>query len=357
MTLVSLPSPIHWPGICGSTASGSPALGNAVTVSAAGHYHAFIFVAREDMTISHVGFRAGTATGSPTIEVRIETVDASGLPSGTLWATNTNGTTGTVTSNTNVLQALTASASITKGQIVCVKIAYASGTSQVIQILNNMMALFHHSLPYYVNHSGSAAKGSMNGSCAAIALGSSSTTFYQVPGTIPISAAGAGGFNNTSSAKRGLRFTPPMNCRAIGMRWHNAAATGDFNAVLYNDAGTELSSSSTAFDGDYSAATANGTWTVYFDNTVTLTAGTAYRIAIEPTTTTNANVSTLTLPTTDYRTAGPAKTTAHYTTFATASWDDGATNQAILPLMDVIIDQVDDGTGSGGGGGQRVFGG
>jgi hypothetical protein len=69
----------------------------------------------------HVGFRAGTAAGSPTIEVRIETLDASGLPSGTLWATNTNGTTGTVSSNTYVLWALTASASIAKGQMFCVR--------------------------------------------------------------------------------------------------------------------------------------------------------------------------------------------------------------------------------------------
>lgn len=357
MTLVSLPSPIHWPGICGST-SGTIGIGTAATLDAAGEYAAYVFCAREDMVVSHVGFRAGIVAGAPTADVRIETLDATGLPSGTLWATDTNGTTGALSSNTYNLQALTASATIAKGQTFCVKIAYASGTSLVVQQLSSFMAPFHSSQPYTVNNTGTPTKGSFNGLAALIALGSNSTTFYQIPYSIPATAAGAGAFNNTSSAKRGLRFTPPMDCRAIGMRWHNSNATGDFNAVLYNDAGTELSSSSTAFDGDYSAVTANGTWTVYFDNTVTLDAGTAYRIAIEPTSATNVNVSTITLPSTDYRTAGPAKLTAHYTTFATATWDDGATNQAVLPLMDVIIDQVDDGTGSGaGGGGQRVISG
>jgi hypothetical protein len=42
----------------------------------------------------------------------------------------------------------------------------------------------------------------------------------------------------------------------------------------------------------------------------------------------------------------PAGTTAHYTTFASAAWDD--TNTSLLPLMELIIDQVDDGNGTGG---------
>jgi hypothetical protein len=89
-----------------------------------------------------------------------------------------------------------------------------------------------------------------------------------------------------------------------------------------------------------------GTETVYFDNTVSLSAGTTYRIAIEPSSATNVNVSTQTLATVDYRGGTPAKLTAHYTTFATATWDD--TNTSVLPLMDLIIDQVDDGAGTGG---------
>lgn len=347
MTLVSLPSPIAWPGIC-ALATNSPAFGGITTVSSAGHYHAYIFCAKEDMTISHVSFRAGAATGSPTIEVRIETVDATGFPSGTLWATDTNGTSGTITTNSNPLVALTAAASITKGQVFCVKLAYASGTSQVIsQISTFMMPIGHGGLTYQVANTGTPTKSPLTTNCAAIALGSSSTNFYQVPGAIPASAVTASTFNNTNAAKRGLRFTIPMNCRAIGMRWYNANASGDYNAALYSDAGSELSSSSTAFDGDHNAAGNNGPLTVYFDNTVTLTAGTTYRIAIEPTSATNVVVATITLVSANYRGASPAGTTAHYTTFASSSWTDTATDQ--ITLMDLIIDQIEDGSGSGGG--------
>src|SRR5580765_13275 len=127
MTMVSTSGLIQWPQRF-QTAS-SPGLNNIATLTAAGHYVCYISIAQEDMVISHVGFRVGTCTGSPTADCRIETVATTGLPSGTLWATNTNIVTGTLSTDTNVLNALTAAATITKGQVFAVKIAYNSGTS------------------------------------------------------------------------------------------------------------------------------------------------------------------------------------------------------------------------------------
>ena len=349
MALVTMPNPIAWPGITGYY-SGGLFLTTAATLSSVGHYYCYVFVAKEDMTVSHVGVRCGTATGSPTITFSIETVDTStGLPTGTLWATKTSGTSGTVTSNTYVLQALTASASITRGQVFAVKIALASGTSQLISGWQGQSSWqLRSNLPYLVNNTGTPAKAIWQDMMGSLALGSSSTTFYQIPNCIPGTAGATNTFNNTNSAKRGLLFTPPMNCRAIGIRWLNNTAVGDYNAGLYDNSGTELSSSSTAFDGDLTAASTSGAYhTVYFDSAVTLTAGTAYRVAIEPTSATNVNVSTLTLPSANYRSASPAGTMAQYTTFASAAWDD--TNTSVLPIMDLIIDQVDNGAGSGGG--------
>lgn len=354
MTLVTLPSPIGYPGIAYSLPT-SASLSTVATLDAAGEYVSHIFSAREDMTISHVGFRAGTATGSPTVEVRIETVDTAGLPSGTLWAVNTNGTTGTITSNTNPLQALTASASITKGQVFCVKIVYASGTSQVIQELGNSASMIGSTgLPYRVLNVGTPTK-SASVNNPLIALGSSATTFYNVPGTMPISAIAGAAFNNTNSAKRGLKFTPPMNCRAIGLRFWAVNSIGDYNAAIFDSSGAALSGSSTAFDGDQNNNGTGGITYAYFDSTVLLTRATAYYAAIEPSSATNANMPVYTLPTSDYFTATPAGSTAVYSAFATATWTDSTTQ---LPVLDVLIDQVDDGAGTGGGGGgQRVISG
>jgi hypothetical protein len=354
MTLVSLPSPIYWPGLTGSVTGGGT-LATTATLDAAGEYVSYAFSAREDMVVSHVGFRAGTATGSPTCTVGIETVDATGFPAGAAGFGSTNGTTATISSNTWVLTALGGSATISKGSIFCVKIAYASGTSQVVQQCNSVVLAAAYSLPYRIINTGTPTRSVIDAHIPLVALGSSSTAFYQIPGVIPMTAFSAGGFNNTNSAKRGLRFVPPMDCRAAGVRWYNTNSTGDYNIVLYDDAGTELSSSSTAVDGDHNGAGTFGAINAHFDNAVTLAAGTAYRIAVEPTSATNVNVSTITLPSSDYFSATPAGTTAVYATFATATWTDSTTQ---LPLMDLIIDQVDDGTGSGsGGGGQRVISG
>lgn len=352
MALVTLPSPMYWPNICGVI--GSPGLGTNSTLSSVGHYQAYIFAAREDMAISHVGFRAGTSAGSPTVEVRIETVDASGLPSGTLWATNTNGTTGTVSSNTDVLQALTATASITKGQIFCVKLALASGTSQIIQQNTNVLIPGPTVLPYQVINTGTPTKFAFNNLSTCLALGSSSTSFYYVPGCLPVNAYGTGTFNNTNSAKRGIRFVIPFNCRAIGIRNHTSTSNGDVNAILFSDAGSELSSSSTAYDGDQSGLTNQGPCSYYFDNAVSLTAGTAYRMVLEPSTTTNTNVVPITLPSSNYFGATPFGSAGVYTSFATSTWTDSTTQ---IALMDLIIDQVDNGSGGGGGGVIGVIGG
>lgn len=352
-TLVQLPAPFPWPGVANHF-NANPALGTALTITAVGHYLNYVFVAREDMTLSHVGFRAGAVSGTtPVIEVRVETVDtATGLPSGTLWATDTNGITGTITANTWFLQALTASATITKGQAFCIKLLLSSGTTPSIGISNmNQVAVFQNvNLPYQVNNTGSPAKAVTANNTPIIALGSSATTFYQNTGSIPVSSMTGGGFSNSvAGAKRGLRFTIPMNARAVGVRLSTQNSAGDYNVCLYDDAGAELSNSCTAYVGAVSAVAASGDNWTFFDNTVTLTAGTTYRIAAEPTTATNIRLDAFVLPSTNYRSASPIGTVGHYTTFTTAGgWVDSATDT--VPLIDVLLDQVDNGSGTGGGG-------
>jgi hypothetical protein len=334
--------------------SGGISFGTAAALDASGEYMAYAFSAREDMTISHVSFRAGTAANAPTVEARIETLDpATGLPNG-LWSTTTNGVSATITSNSNPVVALTLPAAVTKGQIFCVKLLWGGVATSTINIqnLSSIASPFNSSVPYGVTNTGTPTKGIST--IALVAFGSSSTTFYNVPGAFPLSSQGAGLFNNTSSAKRGLKFTPPMNCRVVGVRFHASASVGDFNAILCTGdaSGTELSSSSTAFEGDVNAASANAMTSVYFDNPILLTAGTAYRAVIEPTTSTNCNMGTFTIPTDQFG-ATPAGTTAVYTSCVSGTWTDSTTQ---LPMMDVLIDQVDNGSGTGGGG-QRVISG
>lgn len=355
-TLVLLPSPIIWPGIVGPITTGS-SIANGATLTSAGHYYAYVFVAREDMVISHIGVRYGTAVGSPTVTVGIEAIDTTGFPVGSAGFGSTNATTGTITSNTYVLTALGGSATIPKGTAFAVKMALASGTSQIISLINAQNPAFTSNLPYIITNTGTPTRAIFGASAGLVALGSSSTTFYQVPGLIPATAVtAAGAFNNSvAGAKRGMLFTPPMDCRIVGMRWYGAGSTGDYTVAVFDNSGNELSSSATSFDGDLYSGSGASTMTVYFDNPVTLAAGTPYRVSVEPTTTTNVNVGTIQLPSVNYRSSSPAGTAAQYTTFTTAGgWVDSATDT--IPMMDIIIDQVDDGAGTGGGGAPRCIG-
>lgn len=347
MTLQTLAAGLLWPGIV-TFITGTPGLATDQTLDAAGEYIAYIFCAREAMTLSHVAFRNGAATGSPVGSIRIEDVAADGTPSGNLWAANTEVSTGTLSANTTALYALTASASISKGQMFAVKILYTSGTSFVVQHAGNPAAS-QFQIPYQcTNTSGSAVKARLS-STKILALGSSTTTFYSQPAICAATAVTVSSFNNTNSAARGLRFQVPFKCRAVGICYYSHTAAGDYNAVMYDDGGTELSSSSTAFDGDHSGSTAAvGVTNVYFDNAVTLSPATWYRAAIEPSSATNCSLTTQTLLSAAYRSGTLFGTNAHYTTRASGSWTDTATDQ--IPLLDIIIDQLDDGAGAAGGG-------
>ena len=148
-----------------------------------------------------------------------------------------------------------------------------------------------------------------------------------------------------------MKFTIPFNCRVVGIRNYagTSPSVGDLNVGFYDSSGTAVGTP-TAYEGDIVGG--GGPSNYLFTTPVTLTAGT-YRVGIEPTTTTNANVTTVTVPSSDYMIATPGGTAVVYSAFATSSWTDSTTQ---YPLMDLIIDQVDNGAGSGGGGG-RIIGG
>ena len=342
MALQSILGEVAWPGIMASMGA-LPTVNSYATLDAAGEYVAFVFVAKQAMTISHIGFRAGFGTGSPTADIRVETIDAAtGLPSGTLWATDTNIVTGTLVNNTFSLFALTAPASIAAGQIFAIKIAYNSGTTLVISGISGTVGA--RGLPYAVLNTGTPTKTALANML--MVLGSSTTEFYTMRGLLPVNTITNANFNNTDGAKRCMRFRTPFPCRVRGILIPASAQTGDFNIRLEDDAGNELSSSSTAFEGNAQISTNAGSLILYFDNPVVLAKDTWYRAAVEPSSSTNVNFSFVAAPAADYLKAFPGGQNATYASFASGAWTD-TTDQAAL--MDILIDQFDDGVSAGGG--------
>lgn len=343
---------LWWPGF-GLYNPNNPSLGARAILDAAGEYHAIIFVAREAMTISHVGWTNGAASGSPTVDIRIETVDSTtGFPTGTLWATNTNIVTGTLTANTWAVHALTASASISYGQTFAVKLLYNSGTSVTV---NDANATLNQRGSWSAINTGTPTLGQFT--AVPIGLGSSSTAFYKLSGPLPINAISSATFNNTSSGRRGVKFQLPFACRVIGAQFVRAASSaGDFNIGIWDDGGAEVGSSITAYDysgSGFPNATMNH---MLFDTPVELAANTNYRLAMEPTSATNCNMYHMTVGAADIRSGLPGGTACHLTTYTSGGgWDDSATTT--VPWFDLIIDQIHDGASAGGGSRQKVYGG
>jgi hypothetical protein len=351
MALQSLNAATPWPRIVGYV-GGASSVGTWQTLTTAGHYASVVIAAHKAMTITHVGFRTGAVSGAPTADVRIEDIAATGLPSGTLWDTNTNIVTGALSANTHALHALTASAAIDPGQRFAVKIAFASGTSFIVQQSTNIA--FNSNIPYSVVNTGADTKDRIV-SGINLVLGSGATTFYSVDAIRPFTAITANTFSNSvAGTRRGLKFQVPFKCRCVGVRYSSGAVTGDYSAIVLDSGGTELSSSATAYDGDESGAGAGGMSSVMFDNPVTLSPATTYYIMIEPTSATNCGLVTYTLPSADYRTGFPGGTNFNYATYTTGGGFTDVTDQ--VPVMDILYDQLEDGV-SAGGGGQRIIGG
>lgn len=326
----------------------STGTGGTTTLDAAGEYVCLVLVARQAMTISHVGLFVQAVAGSPTGDIRIETVDpTTGLPSGTLWGTNTNIVTATLTTGF-ALHALTASATIAAGDIFAVKFAYNSGTSYGLRIAMTY-GLDSWSLPYIVTNTGTPTKAVMSGPQSGVVLGSSSTAFYAVRGlqAAGISTATTTAFTNADGARRAARFRLPFPARCVGIveGGHNANAV-DIIAGIYDDAGTELSNSLTSFDGDN--FTGAGPRHLFFDNPVTLAKDTWYRAAIIANSASNTRCDFATLDHVNYMAAWPGGADWHLATYTTAGgWVDTATSS--IPAIAILIDQLDDGASAGGG--------
>jgi hypothetical protein len=347
MALVSV-APFGWPGHALPTIAAAPTLANDTTISTGVHLM-YVGTARQAMTISHVGFMAGTVTAAGTVSVSIRSIGTDGLDSAD-WDTNTNLTAQSVTQNTWNLYALTASASIAAGQVFGVKIEYGgSGTSFIVRRITGLRNTTFN-IPYEIV-TGTKARVS---ALKSLAVGSSTSSFYQLDGALPATAATSAAINTgTSTTREGLRFKVAFACRCVGIRWWNSTSVGDYVVMLRDDGGTELSSSSTAFEGDQGANSAGGICVVHFDNPVTLSADTWYRATVEPSSATSVTVSEITIAGTDYFGAVPGGINNHLTRYTTGAWDD--TNTSIIPVMDIIIDQIHDGASTGGG--ARIIGG
>lgn len=346
MALQTLGSPLLWPGLTrGLDSANAPAAAALSTLNGAGQFIGFVHRATEAMTVSHVEVWVGTVTGSGTLDVRIETVDATtGHPTGTLWGTNTNIAGSTLTSSTTHTLALTASATIAKGDVFAVKFAYNSGTSVAMQTTTGLRRIGSSgAYPYYVANGSSK---SAITSCLPWALGSSTTAWYHIPGLTAFTTPTSRSVVSSSHDWSGVRFQVPFKCRAAGIALRGTTGEGDFTYKMLDDSHNELATSGTIDKDQIGGA---GIIPGHFTTPVTLSPATFYRAVIVPTATAKA-VQIFVAPSANHLTGTSSGLALFYDTVRGVGGGAVTNSTAAYPLMDIIIDQLDDGVSTGGGG-------
>jgi hypothetical protein len=300
----------------------------------------FNFQAPKTGTIDRVLWQSGTAVGSPTVDVRLETV-GTGSPSGTLFGTNTNIVTGTVASSTAYESTLTAGASVAQGDFLSLVWAYNSGTSIQIALASvvNSMQL---NLPQ-ISTAGSYSL--IAGRLPYAAIRYSDGTYCPIaPGGV---AYGIGStISAYTSGEKGVRFRFLNPIRASGF-WTTHDPDVDVTYNLYADAtapgGTAIRSLTVATNRFIQK---NAVVSQYnFSSSVTFEANTWYRLVGAPSGSPGTRFVINTIPSASY---ASAVATDHMLTESSAgSW---VNTETILSQMGIVADGLDDGAGSGGGG-------
>lgn len=336
MALVTLKQHKYWPDPWRyGTASG--AFQNSTADAVGEGFGVVINAFPIDATIRKFGLMLGTTTTGGTCDWRVETV-TSGLPSGTLWATNTNASVVVANADDNVLKvsgALTADATIAAGDTVAFIATVPSGYNGAFQSHSNAWDR-PDVMTYHVANTGTWGKLTTP---LILYLEDSSGNPVLVDGCFPINARTLTGYNSGSSpANRGNKMTILTKCRCIGIWTYISATNADTKGTLYDNSDTDL--------GNDTITAVNGTGVVhfYFDP-VTLNVGDVVRAIISPTTGTSINSREVTVPSSSYMDGLPGGTSVFLTRGSTGSWTDVSTDRFMCGL---ILDQEDDGTGVGG---------
>jgi hypothetical protein len=304
-----------------------------------------------------------TVTTGCTINVRIETV-TNGRPSGTLWATDTSASVVIADTDDNTVKTatLTAAASLSAGSEFAIVISVASGTPNMnfANVPGGAPGAWQAHYPLALQDTGAGAwalpSGGGNGFCWLAQFSTRGivqmTNLHAAAGTGTITAYNSG----TSPDERALRFQVPFKCRVIGIRacLFNIAAGADMTFSLWDatgDADGEALGQAT-LDGDFALSTTQDGYVDLFFSPVTLNIGTTYYAGVRADTANNIGLGELSNALVTNALSGffgvnaqSCLATRTWTAGAAGAWSDTTTT---LPLIYLIVDQLDDGAGGGG---------
>lgn len=348
---------------------GAVAYAASIALNGTGDFQGFVCQAKESITITSVGMRVASRTGSPGnvatgLRLGIAYVDATtGFPATTpVWANATfsgaagtayqdfNATTG-VTTSQMLIATLTTAVTISRGTVFAILMDPVSGTwatGTELGITPGLSAAGPNiQTPYSYGMTGSTF--ALNAVAAPNFLYRSSTTTYGYPYETITSL----NINSGSTPDEvGMYFRLPSGVcstfQVSSVRIGMLPSGQDFDVILYDTNGTTVLQTVTV-DGNILNTTAHGVVEVEFSGTIaTLTAGSYYRLVVRPATATNMGAfQYYTFRTDNDKTAFLNNAAdVQYTSRTNAgAWTEN-TNQ--IMTMQAVITAMDPGTSSGG---------
>lgn len=360
MTLQAIQGSFYWPSIVQASAPGAQSQGGLI-MDAAGERCATIVRVPKSGTLSNVGFKVKNVVAGPhTLDIRLETVDASGNPTGTLVSTGVE-TTKSVSAGIwydAVLDtAWTEANGCTRGTTFAIVFRVpTSGTPDVDIATYSDDA--GREFPYSLTFAASVWTKSKGGIMAALEY--SDGSYEWIPGLWPFEILLSTSFNSTNTVNRvGNRFRLPFPCTVDGCwLWIDKDSAVTVKLLNDGDAPTatplaEVTASDGPGDSDYRPGSSGGGFDVWmFDTAVDLTKDTWYRLVVEPEGSGNVTLYTGGVDGTvgdvlmDSLPGGQDIHRTQWDTTPTASWTNATDRRVQMGLM---ISRLDDGVGGGGG--------
>lgn len=358
----------HWPRrvMSGNTSSNGLGISN-ITFDSATDRLGWVGWSPVADTVAKVYFRINSNTTGCTFLIQIESI-LNGRPNGII----AGGASGTVVVADTVTGwqtvTITTPPTLTKGQEFAIVMTVSSGTPNLTIGGDGVSNGSHSYMPATIVDTG-AGTWAWGVTQLAWVVEMTTAGVVYLPTLAPLDGTSETAFNSSSSPDEyALKFSIPIKCRCSGISvfMSNIAAAADFSLSLWpasssvdGDALTQI-----AIDGDWPFSTsADGYFTVMFPDAVELAANTTYYLGVRADTANNIAIGRFGVPTgvtNALRGFGNGSDTCYQSTRAwtagtAGAWTDLATT---LPLISLVIDQLDDGAGGAGGGAKMAgFGG
>jgi hypothetical protein len=335
-----------------------------LTLSASGSKVGWAMQAPAADTVTALGFRFGTRTGTPpTYRISLQGLDASGNPDGTVLGGG-NPASGTFTPPASTAWnsawqwvTLASSYTTTRGQFLAVVIDYSAGTidasncGSFTYAVNGLQPCGRTGAPYALTNTAGWSKVTSSGDSYGCVGLKSSGSVYGYP--IVTAATGTGSDITTNANRAALRFLLPSGAgttfKVAGMRFSmTTPASANYKVGIWDGTGAAIQT--VTVDADYAIALGSQLrqMEVFFqDSTLaTLNYGTAYYAGLERTTV------QVTLHTTVLNSATELKAVYGGDGLYLATWNGSAwtADQTQRPYVELILDDATALSGSGSGG-------